>query len=105
MTSLQRLFAIAPGFNPSNLLTMRLQTSIKFDAQTIHQFFTQSLDAVRQVPGVTAVEMTSQSPLSGDIDQYGAHFEHDDREVSYHSFRYALRPEYAELTQIPLERA
>jgi putative ABC transport system permease protein len=104
MTSLQRLFAIAPGFNPSNLLTMRVQTSIKFDAQTIHQFFTQSLDAVRQIPGVTAVEMTSQLPLSGDIDQYGVHFENDDTEVSYPAFRYAVSPDYFEMMQIPLVR-
>jgi hypothetical protein len=76
------LFAIAPGFNPSNLLTMRVQTSIKFDAQTIHQSFTQSLDAVRQIPGVKAVEMTSQLPLSGDLDQYGVHFENDDPNVA-----------------------
>jgi putative ABC transport system permease protein len=104
MTSVQRLFAIAPGFNPSNLLTMRVQTSLKFDAQTIHQFFTQSLDALRQIPGVTAVEMTSQLPLSGDIDQYGVHFENDDPEVSYPAFRYAVSPDYFEMMQIPLVR-
>jgi predicted permease len=104
MTSLQRLFAIAPGFNPSNLLTMRVQTSVKFDAPTIHQFFSQSLDAVRQVPGVTEVEMTSQLPLSGDIDQYGVHFENDDPNVSYPGFRYAVSPGYFEMMQIPLQR-
>lgn len=104
MTSLQRLFAITPGFNPSNLLTMRVQTSVKFDAQTIHQFFAQSLDAVRQVPGVTAAEMTSQLPLSGDIDQYGVHFENDDPKTNYPAFRYAVTPDYLEMMQIRLVR-
>ena len=104
MTSLQRLFAIAPGFNPSNLLTMKVQTSTKFDGQTIHQFFTQSLDAVRQVPGVTAAEMTSQLPLSGDVDQYGVHFENDDPNVNYPAYRYAVSPDYFEIMQIRLVR-
>lgn len=104
MTSLQRLFAIAPGFNPSNVLTMKVQTSTKFDAQTVHRFFTQSLDAVRQIPGVTGVEMTSQLPLSGDIDQYGVHFENDDPNVSYNAFRYAVSPGYFEIMEIPLQR-
>jgi predicted permease len=104
LTSLQHLFAIAPGFNSSNLLTMRVQASIKFDAQTIHQFFSQSIDAVRQVPGVTAVELTSQLPLSGDLDQYGVHFENDDPNAGYPGFRYAVSPGYFEMMQIPLRR-
>ncbi|HKE57828.1 MAG TPA: ABC transporter permease, partial [Pyrinomonadaceae bacterium] len=104
LTSLQRLFAIAPGFDPSNLLTMQVQTSTKFDAQTIHRFFTQSLDAVRHVPGVTAAEMTSQLPLSGDLDQYGVHFENDDPKINYPAFRYAVSPDYFEIMEIPLRR-
>jgi ABC-type antimicrobial peptide transport system permease subunit len=30
---------------------------------------------VRRVPGVTAAALTSQLPLSGDVDQYGVHFD------------------------------
>ena len=35
-----------------------------------------------QVPGVTAAAFTSQLPLSGDSDVYGAHFEGDDPELA-----------------------
>ena len=42
---------------------------------TTHRFFAQALEAVRQVPGVTAAAFTSQLPLSGDLDEYGVHFE------------------------------
>jgi putative ABC transport system permease protein len=104
MVSLQRLFAIPAGFNASNLLTLRVQTSTRLDTQATQRFFTQSLNAVRQVPGVTAVELTSQLPLSGDVDQYGVHFENDDRDVSYSSFRYAVSPGYFEMMEIPLRR-
>ncbi len=104
MISLQRLFAIPAGFNASNLLTLRVQTSRRFDIQATQRFFTQSLNAVRQVPGVTAAELTSQLPLSGDLDQYGVHFENDDPKVSYSSFRYAVSPDYLAMMEIPLLR-
>ena len=104
MISLQRLFAIPAGFNASNLLTLRVQTSRRFDIPATQRFFTQSLNAVRQVPGVTAVELTSQLPLSGDVDQYGVHFENDDPKVNYSSFRYAVSPGYLEMMEIPLLR-
>ena len=104
MVSLQRLFAIPAGFNASNLLTLRVQTSRRFDIQATQRFFTQSLNAVRQVPGVTAVELTSQLPLSGDVDQYGVHFENDDPKFNHSSFRYAVSPGYFEMMEIPLRR-
>src|SRR4029450_10129902 len=102
MVSLQRLFAIPAGFNTSNLLTLRVQTSKRFDIQATQRFFTQCLNAVRQVPGVTAVGLTSQLPLSGDVDQYGVHFENYDSKVNYSSFRYAVSPGYFEMMEIPL---
>jgi len=104
MVSLQRLFAIPAGFNASNLLTLRVQTSKRFDIETSQRFFTQSLNAVRQVPGVTAAELTSQLPLSGDVDQYGVHFESDDPKVGSSAFRYAVSPGYFEMMDIPLRR-
>ncbi len=104
MVSLQRLFAIPAGFNAANMLTLRVQTSRRFDIQATRRFFTQSLNAIRQVPGVNAVELTSQLPLSGDVDQYGVHFENDDPKVAYSSFRYAVSPGYFEMMEIPLRR-
>ena len=77
LRSLQRLFSISPGFDSSHLLTMQVQTSgRRFDNDdTTNRFFTQALEAVRSVPGVTAAAFTSQLPLSGDLDEYGVHFE------------------------------
>ncbi len=104
--SLRRLFAVPPGFDASHLLTMQVQTyGRRYDDDRVcHEFFAQALDAVRQVPGVTAAAFTSQLPLSGDSDVYGARFEDDNSEVGYPVFRYAVAPGYFEATGIPLRR-
>lgn len=104
LRSLGRLFAVEVGFDSSHLLTMQIQTSgHRFDEKSARlRFFEQSLDAVRQVPGVTAAGLTSQLPLSGDRDEYGAHFESNPD--GYSVFRYAVSPGYLEAMRIPLRR-
>jgi putative ABC transport system permease protein len=105
MRSLQRLFAITPGFDTAAMLTMQVQTSgRRFDQATNDRFFAQALEAVRQTPGVTAAAFTSQLPLSGDDDEYGARFEGDDPNVGYNVFRYAVSPGYFETIGVPLRR-
>ena len=105
MRSLQRLFAISPGFDTAGMLTMQVQTSgRRFDQARTDRFFAQALEAVRQVPGVTAAAFTSQLPLSGDDDEYGARFEGDDPNLGYNVFRYATSPGYFETIGIPLRR-
>jgi putative ABC transport system permease protein len=103
--SLSHLFAINPGFETSQLLTMQVQASgTQFDDEKTHRFFAQSLEAVRQLPGISSAAFSSQLPLSGDLDDgYGVHFEssahpEDDREA----FRYAVSPGYLETMAIPL---
>jgi putative ABC transport system permease protein len=60
---------------------------------------------VREVPGVTAAAFTSQLPLSGDLDEYGVHFEpgpDGKPERGYSTFRYVVSPGYLETMRIPL---
>ncbi len=105
MRSLQRLFAISPGFDTAGMLTMQVQTSgRRFDQATNDRFFAQALEAVRRTPGVTAAAFTSQLPLSGDDDEYGARFEGDDPNSGYNVFRYAVSPGYFETIGVPLGR-
>jgi putative ABC transport system permease protein len=106
LRSLERLFAIDPGFDASHVLTMQVQESgHRFDADTDRdRFFTQALEAVRQVPGVTAAAFTSQLPVSGDLESFGVQFElypNDDHEDA---LRYAVNPGYFEAMRIPLRR-
>jgi putative ABC transport system permease protein len=109
LRSLQRLFAVDSGFNATHLLTMQVQTSGHHfdDDGATHRFFTQTLETVRSVPGVAAAAFTSQLPLSGDLDEYGVHFEPgpDGRpEQGYSAFRYGVTPGYLETMGIPLHR-
>src|SRR6202035_1789085 len=106
LRSLERLFAIDPGFDVSHVLSMQVQESgHRFDTDAARQqFFTQALKAVRQVPGVTAAAFTSQLPLSGDFESYGVQFEALPNENLEPGFRYAVSPGYFETMHIPLRR-
>ena len=105
--SLDRLFAVPPGFNSSHLVTLQVQTSGHRydDPETTRRFFAQSLEEVRRVPGVAAAGFTSLLPLSADqFGAYGAQFEKDDPATSHEVFRYAVTPGYLETMEIPLRR-
>ena len=109
MRSLGRLLAVTPGFDPTRLLTMQIQTSgPRFDNDTVtHAFFDRVLAAVRQVPGVEAAALVSQLPLSEDFDMYGVHAELRRRanpEQDPSAFRYAVSPGYVETMRIAVRR-
>jgi putative ABC transport system permease protein len=109
LRSLQHWFAVDTGFEASHLLTMQVQTSgrrFRENAVT-YKFFEDALEAVRNVPGVTAAALTSQLPLSGDSDVYGVHFESSPVQTNtedHSAFRYAVSPGYIETMRIPLRR-
>ncbi|MGB0047057.1 MAG: ABC transporter permease, partial [Terriglobales bacterium] len=104
--SLERLFATDPGFDASHVLTMQVQESgHQFDTDGVRdRFFTQALEAVRQVPGVTAAAFTSQLPLSGDFESFGVQFQLDPNDNSEAGLRYAVSPGYFQAMRIPLRR-
>jgi putative ABC transport system permease protein len=107
LRSLERLFAVAPGFDASNLLTMQVQTYGRRydDDATCNRFFAQALEAVRNVPGASAAAFTSQLPLSGDADIYGVEFENASNTKDVEpAFRYGVAPGYFETMGIPLRR-
>lgn len=100
--SLNRLFSIEPGFDSANILTMQI-----FDSGTGDQrFFEQALESANRVPGVASAAVTSQLPLSGDVDEYGVHFEatRDRASQTYSCYRYSVSPGYIETMRIPLRR-
>ena len=106
--SLERLFAVKVGFDSTELLTLQVPTSGSLkDPAAVSRFFAQSLEAARNVPGVTAAALTSQLPMSGDSDLFGVHFDPpppDDPGEVYGSFRYSVSPGYIETMRIPLLR-
>ena len=109
LRSVQHLLAVPTGFDPSHRLTLQVQgAGQRFrDADETNQFFTQALDAVRHVPGVTAAGFSSQLPLTGDEDVWGVRFPPNQASPRGHfhdGYRHAVSPGYFEAMGIPLRR-
>ena len=107
LRSIERLFGVPPGFDPSHLLTMEVQeTGHRFDDDSVRfRFLDQALEVVLQVPGVKSAAFTTLLPLSGDTDVYGVEFEGDNNSIAADAaFRYAVTPGYCEEMGIPLRR-
>lgn len=106
LRSMQRLFAVPPGFDASHLLTMQVQDSGRYtehDAAWADEL-EEILRSVRAVPGVITAAMTSQLPLSGDYDTYGVEFQAYPSQNNEPGYRYAVSPHYFATMKIPLRR-
>jgi putative ABC transport system permease protein len=107
LRSIERLFAVPTGFDPSHLLTMQVQESGRqfSDDSARYQFFDRALDAVRRVPGVESAAFTTLLPLTDQLDTYGVRFP-DDRGPNDQdaALRYAVTTGYFQAMRIPLLR-
>jgi len=106
LRSLDRILSTAPGFEPSHTVTMQVvATGRALESSEALRLYRQMLDAVRNVPGVSAAAFTSQLPLTGDFDAYGAVFESaplaDGRNTGG-LLRYAVTPDWFRVTRVPL---
>lgn len=110
LRSLRRLFAIAPGFEASHLLTMQVEAAGHgYDPDAArYRFFEQASEAVRGVPGVTSASFTSQLPLSDDFEKYGYEFatvpSDNNPNEDESAFRYTVTPDYFRTMRIPLRK-
>jgi putative ABC transport system permease protein len=107
LRSIERVFAAPVGFDASHLLTMEVQeTGQRFrDDRVSYRFYTDALDAVRAVPGVSAAGFTALLPLSSDTGTFGVHFELDrGTKEDGAALRYAVTPGYFDAMRIPLRR-
>jgi putative ABC transport system permease protein len=105
LRSLERLFAIDPGFDATHLLTMQVQQSgHRLDSDSARALFlSQAVEAVRRVGGVTSAAITNQLPLSGDFDVYAVQFESHPATADS-ALRYSVSPDYFKTMDIPLRR-
>jgi putative ABC transport system permease protein len=109
MRSLHRLLTVHPGFDPTGLLTMEVQTtgSRYQEDPPIRGFFDRARESVLQIPGVEHAGWTSQLPLGGNFDRYGVQIEGvvlANPANAPSADRYAVTPGYLEAMRIPLER-
>jgi putative ABC transport system permease protein len=107
--SVSRLLSSPTGFNASGALTFRVRlggAALTADAARRRRFL-DLLAAVRAVPGVTSAALTSQLPLSGDVDSYGVQFrsvENASPDGDGAALRYAVAGDYFSAMGIPLVR-
>lgn len=107
LRTMQSILAVPAGFDATHVVTLQTtEAGRAFDSPSSQLLFLQqSLDAVRQVPGVRSAAFTSQLPLSGDVDGYG--FEALSVPASRgggmgSAMRYAVTPDYFAALGIPL---
>jgi putative ABC transport system permease protein len=105
LRSLERLFAMDPGFDAAHTLSLQVQeTGHQLDSDEARgRFLTQALEAVRRVGGATSAAFTNQLPLSGDFDVYGIQFE-GQTATAEGALRYSVSPGYFATMAIPLLR-
>jgi putative ABC transport system permease protein len=109
LRSVQRLVSVAPGFDPSHVLTMQVvEPGHAFASDTVRlNVFQQVIDAVQHVPGVSSAAFTSQLPLSGESDGYGYEWQSIPSAQSGNdgsALRYAVTPGYFAAMRVPLRR-
>jgi putative ABC transport system permease protein len=77
--SLIRLMKVDPGFNPENVLSMRLNIppTISENGQRMAAIFQQLSERVRAVPGVRSVGFVSHTPIIQTIESWTVTAEHD----------------------------
>jgi putative ABC transport system permease protein len=111
LRSLERLFDVSPGIQPNQVLTMQIVDAANRNRTDLERlaFYEQVVEAVRHVPGVIegGAALTSQLPLSGDLDSYGYTFEafpgHQPGEDGA-AMRYSVTTDYFRVMGIPLRR-
>jgi putative ABC transport system permease protein len=107
--TMMQLLRIDPGFDPHNLVTLQVQAtgSAYPDAASLLRHHDRVRDAVAAVPGVSAVGLASQLPLSGMIDRYGIRAEDKplaNPELAPYADRYLVTPDFLAAMNIPLLR-
>jgi putative ABC transport system permease protein len=109
LKSFAQLLAVNPGFQPENLLTMRISLSERsYDSpERMIQFYEALLERVRTLPGVRAAGMISKLPVQadgGDADGYVVEGREHPGPVQPNALMHVASPGYLQALGIPLLR-
>ena len=107
--SLARLLAVDAGFDPGNLLTVEVHATGKAYETPGSVFLNHDRmrEAVRRLPGVTAVGLTAQLPLGGNFDRYGVAAQDkplENPELAPSGDRYTVTSDFLRTMRIPILR-
>ena len=107
--SLMRLLAVDPGFDASHLVTIEASAtgSAYRTPGSVFANHDRIRETVRALPGVVAVGLTTQLPISANIDRYGISAKDkplDNPELAPSADRYTISADYIRMMRIPLLR-
>ena len=106
--SFQRVLAVEPGFEPSNLLTARVSLpASRYKVEDAQPFVGRLLSQVRAIPGVRAAGVTSDIPFGGDFSDsviMAEGYQMAAGESLISPYRVRATPGYMETLDIPLLR-
>jgi putative ABC transport system permease protein len=107
--SLIRLLSVNAGFDPTQLLTLEINSvGVRYrETAAVYAYHDRVREAVGAVPGVKSVAVANQLPLGGNMDSYGV-LDPDNMpsnpEMSPSGDRYVVSPNYFATMKIPLLR-
>ncbi len=106
--SLDRLLAVKTGFESPSRLSFEVNYTgdIPSSEEATWAYFGRAMDAMRAVPGVRDVAITSLLPMGGDFDAWSIHQERAPRATPADdpsAFRSAVSPNYLQLMGIPIK--
>ena len=109
LTSFERVLAVYPGFDPSNVLTARVSppASRYRDDAAIRAFADRFVTAVRSIPGVQRAGMSSSIPFGGDFSDsviLAEGYQMAPGESLISPYRVIATPGYFEGLNVPLKR-
>ena len=109
VTSFERVLAVAPGFDPTNVLTARVSPppSRYRDNAALRTFADRFVTAVRSIPGVEHAGMSSSIPFGGDFSDsviIAEGYRMAPGESLISPYRVIATPGYLETLKVPLKR-
>ena len=108
LASFQRVLAVQPGFEPSNLLTARVSLpSSRYPDKEAAAFVPRFLAQVRAIPGVQHAGLTTNLPFGGDFSDsviLAEGYQMAPGESLISPYRVSATPGYMEALNIPLLR-
>jgi predicted permease len=108
MQSIWRLLQVHPGFNPHNLLTMRVALSPKAaSAADVHLAYRRLLERVSATPGIQAAAITALLPLADNDDEavfWPGSGPQPPQDQLTPALIYVVTPNYPAAMQLPLRR-
>jgi predicted permease len=109
LASFERVLAVDPGFDPSNIMTARVSppASRYPNNAAIRVFVDRFLTAVRSIPGVQRAGMSSNIPFGGDFSDsviLAEGYQMAPGESLISPYRVIATPGYLEALNVPLKR-